>query len=122
MGYEVDVRGTIMFRDVEGFKKDFPYTENRNSEVGMHNDFNYFFTKVWGDSLERLDAYDGVEKEFDREGKNWYDLDKAINFLSKYADAELFFQGEEEGDTYKYLLLNGTYTRYKGVISYCEDK
>lgn len=103
MGYEVEVCGPITFSNVKGFIKNFPYGENREVEVGMHNDFNYFFTKVWGDKLEELkDVTDGQEFYFTREGKNWYDVDKAMAYLSKYATFDLEFQGEEREDRYKY--------------------
>jgi len=92
VGYEVIVKGNIDFFDLKGFKNKFPYNEIRDSEVGLHGDFAYFFTKVWGDKLEKLKK---SKIKFHREGKWWYDENKAVKFLSKYATFKLKFIGED---------------------------
>lgn len=113
MGYYVDVEGWIKFNDIEGFINDFPYHQNRDSEVGMHDDYSYFFTRMWSDDLKELKSKQNDEKVWVcREGKNWYNLKSAMDFLSKYADCELNFQGEEPDDRYDYEISDGEVTRY----------
>ena len=100
MGYEVDVEGEIVFLDIDGFRKGFKKIAlNLTSEIGMHDDFDYFFTKMWGDKLEEtIDMYNGEEIRVQREGKLWYDDEKAMKFLSKYAQGEVRFYGEDNTD------------------------
>jgi hypothetical protein len=113
MGYEVDVSGPITFINVKGFIKNFPYDNSDARSVNTEG-FYYFFTKVWGDKLEELkDVTDGQEFHFTREGKSWYDVEKAMNYLAKYATFELIFQGEEREDRYKYVSKNGKVEYYE---------
>lgn len=89
MGYYVDVYGKIKFNDIEGFKKKFPKKKEGHA-------WNYFFTKVWGDDLEKLKyAINGLDLDFDRDGKYWFNDEAAIKYLSKYAEGTLYFRGED---------------------------
>jgi len=94
MGYYVTVYGKITFNDIEGFKKKFPYPTKKNEGHA----WNYFFTKTWGENLEKLSngtIINSLETDFDREGKYWYDDEKAVNYLANYADGVLYFKGED---------------------------
>ena len=89
MGYYVDVYGKITFLDIEGFKKKFPKKKDGHA-------WNYFFTKVWGDDLEKIKTtYNTEVLDFERDGKYWYDDELAIKFLSEYAEGVLYFKGED---------------------------
>jgi len=97
MGYEISNDGKIVFHNIDGFKEDF-------KKKKIVKDFNYFFTKMWGERLEDLmGIYNGEEIYVYREGKYWYDDEKAMNFLSKYATGEIKFFGEDDTD-WKYIL------------------
>ena len=104
MGYEVNVTGKIEFLDVEGFKKDFEkIAQKRNTEIGMHGDFDYFFTKMWGDNLEVLNSPNREEITLSRQGKLWWDDEKACEFLSKYAKGNIKLVGEDN-TVWEYVL------------------
>jgi len=104
MGYEVYVEGKIVFNDIKKFKEEFEkVAQRRESEVGMHGDFDYFFTKIWGDNLEYLNCDDNEEIDFTREGKLWFDDEKAMELLSKFSTGIVKFYGEDERD-WKFIL------------------
>jgi hypothetical protein len=100
MGYEVNVEGEITFHNIEGFRKEFEkIAQRRTSEVGMHGDFDYFFTKMWRDNLGGIDEVtNGTKIKIFREGKLWYDDKKAMEFLSKFAEGTIKFFGEDNTD------------------------
>ena len=119
MGYEVNVTGKIKFKDVEAFKKAFKkIAQHRRSEVGLHEDFDYFFTKMWGDNLENLEIDENGSVEIRREGKLWYDEDKAMKFLAKYAHGTIESEGED-GRQWRYVISeDGCVKRQTGKVVY----
>ena len=114
MGYEVTVKGNLRFRDVDGFKREFEkIARHRQSEVGLHGDFDYFFTKMWGDNLEFLEVDSEGKVDVQREGKLWYDEEKAMKFLSKFASGMIECEGED-GCRWRYVIdENGNYREKK---------
>jgi hypothetical protein len=90
MGYYIKVYGKIKFNDIEGFKKKFPKKKDGHA-------WNYLFTKVWEDDLSKLKyACNGVEVDFERDGKYWFNDELGVKFLAKYADGVLYFRGEDD--------------------------
>jgi len=103
MGYEVDVRGTLeFFKPFEEFEKD---VEEKFPET-YANTAGFFFKHVeWNE-------WDDDEFELFREGKLWYNDQKAMEFLAKYANGTVYFYGEDN-ESWKYVLKDGEVEKFE---------
>lgn len=112
MGYYVKVHGEITFRDIEGFRREFAKLEKKKSNLGDAGEFEYFFSKEWGEDLKGIELCSNMQTiEFSKDSKYWYDDELAMLFLAKFADANLIFQGEG-GERWKFILKDGAVKKY----------